>query len=678
VKSLLFFPLRIVVVLAATVSFLPAILFAADKMPIGTNFWDLGWHAKTDIFAPGWDNVSGSNPWNPQFLVEIDKYANLRFMDWDKTNGSNRVDFSERVLKSATTQRPVAYEWMIDLCNRTNADMWVCIPHKANWEYSTHLARLILYGSNAAGVPYTSIQANPVNPPLNENLKLYVEYSNETWNGSFAQYQYCFDQGVALDLPGMNQYYQGWAYHVYAAIRHFERFEAVFGANHPRLVKVLAGQSGNSAVCGHHVSVLGNSTVNPNGVTVNAYAIAPYIGSGIDGAAADAVDQLRAAIPARVQQCVNHRTRLNGTGIPLICYEGGQHLLTNAHILSANQGIYDVYSEYLNAIDDHVQGVFSHYAHVGSWGSGGAWGAMRFTGQPIADAPKYRALMDYMNTADAPPGKAVSPAPADGATNVSVAVGLGWTAGARAQSHNLYFGTNPAPSAGEFKGSIAATQYNPGALNYSTTYYWRVDEVNTSGTTTGDVWSFTTRAEGGTGPFLETGGIVSMEAEHGEFSVSTRWNIHDDAGASNGQYIEIDPAFNQTNNPPTDTAAPSVATYHFQTSTAGNHAFHLRVSCPGGGADDSVYFRLNDGDWITWNSLGAVAWHWSKNNHAIFDNLAAGRHKFEILYRENGTRLDKLLIQLDSLPDPTGLGPDESGRETETPSAATASFWHLY
>ena len=34
--------------------------------------------------------------------------------------------------------------------------------------------------------------------------------------------------------------------------------------------------------------------------------------------------------------------------------------------------------------------------------------------------------------------------------------------------------------------------FNPGALNFGTTYYWRVDEVNTV-TYPGDVWSFTTQ-----------------------------------------------------------------------------------------------------------------------------------------------------------------------------------------
>jgi hypothetical protein len=39
----------------------------------------------------------------------------------------------------------------------------------------------------------------------------------------------------------------------------------------------------------------------------------------------------------------------------------------------------------------------------------------------------------------------------------------------------------------------AGTSYDPGALNYFTTYYWRIDAKNPGGTTTGDEWSFSTK-----------------------------------------------------------------------------------------------------------------------------------------------------------------------------------------
>ncbi|MGK0190268.1 MAG: hypothetical protein ACI9R3_006091 [Verrucomicrobiales bacterium] len=88
------------------------------------------------------------------------------------------------------------------------------------------------------------------------------------------------------------------------------------------------------------------------------------------------------------------------------------------------------------------------------------------------------------------PGTASAPAPGTGATGVSISSSLSWTAGSGAESHDVYFGTTASPA---FQGNQADTSYSP-TLSFSTTYFWRVDEVNTTGTTTGIVWTFTTEA----------------------------------------------------------------------------------------------------------------------------------------------------------------------------------------
>jgi len=95
------------------------------------------------------------------------------------------------------------------------------------------------------------------------------------------------------------------------------------------------------------------------------------------------------------------------------------------------------------------------------------------------------------------PGKASDPSPADGATGVGLLSTLSWTAGLDATSHDVYFGTNPSPGAAEFKGNQLGTSFDPGALDPGVTYFWRIDEVGLSGTTVGDVWSFTTQTDGG-------------------------------------------------------------------------------------------------------------------------------------------------------------------------------------
>jgi hypothetical protein len=95
-----------------------------------------------------------------------------------------------------------------------------------------------------------------------------------------------------------------------------------------------------------------------------------------------------------------------------------------------------------------------------------------------------------------PPGQASNPNPADSAADTGVGADLSWTAGAAADSHDVYFGTDSTPDASEFQGNHIETTFDPGTLNYATTYYWRIDETNTAGTTAGIVWSFTTAAAG--------------------------------------------------------------------------------------------------------------------------------------------------------------------------------------
>jgi hypothetical protein len=105
-----------------------------------------------------------------------------------------------------------------------------------------------------------------------------------------------------------------------------------------------------------------------------------------------------------------------------------------------------------------------------------------------------------------PPGQASNPTPADAATNVSLTQDLSWTAGSDAASHDVYFGTvNPPP----FKVNQTATTYDTGTMTANTTYYWRIDEKNVSGTTAGEVWGFTTTSVLPPPMFVAAGAVAS-------------------------------------------------------------------------------------------------------------------------------------------------------------------------
>ncbi|MHC4476320.1 MAG: LamG-like jellyroll fold domain-containing protein [Planctomycetota bacterium] len=88
---------------------------------------------------------------------------------------------------------------------------------------------------------------------------------------------------------------------------------------------------------------------------------------------------------------------------------------------------------------------------------------------------------------------AVKPRPTDAATAPTVTeMELSWMPGADAAAHQLYFGTQPDTLT--LLAEVADPVYNElPELETDTTYYWRVDEVQTNGSVlTGDVWSFTT------------------------------------------------------------------------------------------------------------------------------------------------------------------------------------------
>ncbi len=102
------------------------------------------------------------------------------------------------------------------------------------------------------------------------------------------------------------------------------------------------------------------------------------------------------------------------------------------------------------------------------------------------------------------PTKAGNPSPAQEQSDVPRDVTLGWTPGASAATHDVYFGTS-ADAVGNAdkanplgvlasEGQDASTYAPAGPLEFGQTYYWRVDEVNAAPDFTvfrGDVWSFT-------------------------------------------------------------------------------------------------------------------------------------------------------------------------------------------
>ncbi|HSW02196.1 MAG TPA: PA14 domain-containing protein [Sedimentisphaerales bacterium] len=107
-----------------------------------------------------------------------------------------------------------------------------------------------------------------------------------------------------------------------------------------------------------------------------------------------------------------------------------------------------------------------------------------------------------------PPLRACLLHPANGDVNVPREIVLRWLPGERAMTHDIYFGPDAQTVAAAtpadtevYQGSLSReeTTWTPGSLEWSRTYYWRIDEINPDEPDSlwrGKVYCFTTAAEG--------------------------------------------------------------------------------------------------------------------------------------------------------------------------------------
>jgi hypothetical protein len=156
------------------------------------------------LIRPGYP-VDGSVVFTNEFITAAQKFHVLRTMDFGDTNGNPVREWSERDLikwpgfvgagghpersphailyNGQYFLRGGPWELMIQMANAAGVDLWINVPCRASDDYMTKLAQLLRYGSNGIE-PYTSVQANPVYPPLDVNRKIYLEYGNEIWNSA--------------------------------------------------------------------------------------------------------------------------------------------------------------------------------------------------------------------------------------------------------------------------------------------------------------------------------------------------------------------------------------------------------------------------------------------------------------------------------------------------------------
>ena len=130
------------------------------------------------VLRPGY---STNDTFTQPFLSHCARFSTFRFMDYQNTNGSKVVKWSDRTLLPATTYangNQVPWETCILICNKLHKDAWINVPHMANSGYVESLATLF---------------KNTLDP----SLHVYVEYSNEVWNWGFTQATWNLNQAIA-------------------------------------------------------------------------------------------------------------------------------------------------------------------------------------------------------------------------------------------------------------------------------------------------------------------------------------------------------------------------------------------------------------------------------------------------------------------------------------------------
>ena len=346
------------------------------------------------VWMPTYENAP--SPFHPLFIQRLQPFGVIRFMDWQQTNGSPIVSWSQRTTLDTFSQdrsSGAALENMIALCNELGADAWFCMPHQADDAFVTNFA--------------TMVRDN-----LNTDLKIYVEWSNEVWNVGFSQSNWV-DQNSAGGVFS-DGFMQKWASE---AKRDFDIWHTVFAGQTDRIIRVAAGQQAN-------VWVTRRLTEELNGaydvISCAAYfdqRKTQFSGSTtvqdiINNAVNDTIPNIYTGYYQDHGDLAQELTNTLGRTIPLVAYEGGQHYTVHGNAAqpyyqafkdvqeyqNVTPGVSDMYDAYIanmQAFDNSGGSLFMAYNYVRKQDQYGSWGHLRFQNQSEADAPKYRALLEF-------------------------------------------------------------------------------------------------------------------------------------------------------------------------------------------------------------------------------------------------------------------------------------------
>ena len=333
-----------------------------------------------------------TQPFRQSFLDNCSKFYSIRFMDWMGTNGSEQVQWSGRSQPNWFSQANnpnggVAYEYIIQLANTLNRDIWLCVPHQADDDYITQMATMF---------------RNQLNP----GIDVYLEYSNEVWNWIFSQAHWVNNNGPQ-NISYPRRYTE-------RALHTFDLWHGVWGAQKTRVHRVLGTQMGydwvSEEILAHadqdrydyfspswYFGLDHSSNGNPNLQSL--------------GNSASAQDVLTNSRNTWIASLPGWRSAYRNTfmyGKKVINYEGGQHF-TNFTVPPYIQAMYDaqvhpdmyaLYNEVIDTLRRMKSEMPYAFTMTGPWQSiYGSWGHLfdEDDQAPWSDRPKFQVLLDQMN-----------------------------------------------------------------------------------------------------------------------------------------------------------------------------------------------------------------------------------------------------------------------------------------
>jgi hypothetical protein len=272
------------------------------------------------VVRPGYAH-EGALLFHQPFLDALDyaSFSTLRFMDWTRSNEhradypartewADRASMTDATWTGALTGREPGAPWemVIALANETGKDIWINIPVSASDDYIRQLALMLL-------------------DDLDSGIVLYVEYSNEVWNGLFPQSNWNQAYADEHSLTYITAYAKRTA-------EISQIFGEVFGTDaiNNRVRVVNCWQIGwwpPDAQMNQQMEYI-NANFGPPADIIYALGVAPYY-SPSSAAAGASVEQLLVAYAASTEASVAWRVLVKDLAdrwsLPggMVAYEGG-------------------------------------------------------------------------------------------------------------------------------------------------------------------------------------------------------------------------------------------------------------------------------------------------------------------------------------------------------------------